>query len=225
MNKTLRTLTALAGFMASTALLVACTGTSTPEQAVFRPGAYEQSTGVSAVADISIYKLPAVDLEGSLQTAFNQAVVNSQFMAEQVGLVERTDFRDGEFMTFVYDPNQTETTGGFWYLKMDGTSSYGYVKTPLINDNEAFELVVSQLALVNDFVDREFDTKDEKTLTINFGGYYLYEYLIEENVITQITVVDSTNPDLSAITYMEYGNVAKISGLSAQLDAQLAPQS
>lgn len=219
-----RTLATLASLSASVALLAGCTATPTQETVTFSPASYEASTGVSAVEDISIYNLPLVDLSGSLQTAFNQAVVNSQFMAEQVGIVERTDFRDGEFMTFVYDPSQESTPGGFWYLKMDGTSSFSYINTPLVNDGEDYELGVAQLALVNDFVDREFSVKDDNILVINFGGYFLYEYLLEDGVIIQVTNVDEVDPGNSAITYYEYGNTDKIRGLSAKLDLELTAQ-
>lgn len=187
----------------------------------FTPTSYVESLATEQAGDLSRFNMPAVDIaNGSLQTAFNQAVANSQFLAEQVGIIERTDFRDGEFMTYIFDPAEENTQAGFWYEKSDGTSSFGRIYSPFVLGDDDFELGVKELDRVNEFVAREFSVKDD-ALVVDFGGYFLFEYSIIDDVIVEIVSVDNENPDASVVTYFEYGNQEKLRPLSLKLNAEL----
>lgn len=192
-------------------------GASGPE---FEPNAYQTSRGVEPISDsIEKFNLPDIELEeGKLETAFKQALSNSKYVQENAGSIQREDFRDGEFMTYVYAPEVENIKSGYWYLKNDGTSSYGTITTPLTLDSENYELPLMSQDRVEEFVEKEFSLLEDNVIVVNFSGLYEFRYTIESGLITLIEKVeDSQDPKNNPLVYLEYGDTEKTVALSNQI--------
>lgn len=212
-------------YAALTLLLAGCS--TSPSQDIntgtassFDPLSYESITGIEPITDsLEQFNLPDVELtEGNLETAFLQAAENSQYVQENAGSVQREDFRDGEFMTYVYSPEAETVTGGYWYLQNDGTSSFGRIFTPLALDSEDYELPISALDKVEEFVDKEFSFISPNIISINFGDIYEFRYTIESGLITQIERIENTeDPDKNPRVFIEYGDTSKTLALANRI--------
>lgn len=186
----------------------------------FEPNAYQTLRGIEPLSEsIEIFNLPSVELEeGRLETAFKQALLNSKYVQENAGSIQREDFRDGEFMTYVYAPEAENIKGGYWYLKNDGTSSYGSINTPLILDSENYELPLMNQDKVEEFVEKEFSLIEDNVIVVNFSGLYEFRYTIESGLITLIEKVeDSEDSKNNPLVYLEYGDTEKTVALSNRI--------
>lgn len=212
----------LATLAVATGLLTGCAGNPDGVKVVFAAENYVDIGGTESIRNISDYNLPSINPEGGLQTAFDQALANSKFLNETVGSVQRTDFKDGEYMTYVYDPTREKAIGGFWYQKADETSSFGNINSPLVLDEESFELPLLEQEKLNEFIEREFSVEEsaEKpgaiVLTVDLAGYFTWEYTIANSVITQVRVIGEDDAS-SPVTVFDYGDAALIQALSQKI--------
>lgn len=186
----------------------------------FEPNAYQTLRGVEPISDsIEKFNLPNIELEeGKLETAFKQALSNSKYVQENAGSIQREDFRDGEFMTYVYAPEVENIKGGYWYLRNDGTSSYDSIATPLTLDSENYELPLMNQDKVEEFVEKEFSLLEDNIIVVNFSGLYEFRYTIESGLITLIEKVeDSQDSKNNPLVYLEYGDTEKTVALTNQI--------
>jgi hypothetical protein len=230
LNKTkpIRTASKLSLALVALLAISGCSGASVENNAAvenFDPANYVDMQGTEPLTDsLERFNLAEVVVEeGSLETAFKQAAINSQYLLENAGAIQREDFRDGEFMTYVYAPVDREVDSGYWYTRKDGTSAYGQIFSPLEFNNEEYELPITSLDSAIDFTPREFSLYEENVIEVNFGDFFVFRYTIEEDVITQIErVSDSGDPQNNTIVLMEYGDTAKIIPLLNQIESATA---